>query len=384
MTTSGGRNVYIVCNSVDEMGGLTRWADHIARLLAAAGHRIEIIGITPAGTRADYGAELPYTTRTLYTEHPPPAWRARRPWQHANLKARARQMKRDAGMRAAADELTRVFRAAPADSVIVVAQVWAMEWVALADTAGLPVVAMSHESYEATRASGRYARVKRFFANADRLLLLTHEDADAWAVDGLTNVGYMPNPMPLEPAEPADGSAKTVVSLGRLSYEKGYDLLLDSWARICGRHPDWTLRIHGTGGEEANLRKQAADLGIAASVDFAGQTSDVEGALKAGSVFALASRAEGFPLSLLEAMACGLPSVAFDCAPGVREIVRDGVDGLLAVTGNTRQFADHLDALLSDADRRAELGARARADVGRFSPEAVVARWEKVFDLVHR
>ncbi|MDI2131714.1 glycosyltransferase family 4 protein [Yinghuangia seranimata] len=383
MKTTHARDIFIVCNSVDELGGLTRWADHIARLFVASGHRVELIGITPATTRAGY-RDVPYRTRTLYTEHPPPGWRPRRPWQHANVKARIRQHRRDTGMRAAADQLSEVFRAAPSDAVIIVAQVWAMEWVALADTAGLPVVAMSHESYEASRASSRYGRVKRYYSRADRLLLLTHEDADAWAVDHMTNVGYMPNPLPLVVDEPADGTEKTVVSLGRLSYEKGYDLLLEAWADVAPKHPDWTLRLHGTGDEEAALRAQAETLGIAGSVDFAGQTSDIEGALKKASVFALASRAEGFPLSLLEAMACGLPCVAFDCAPGVREIIRDGTDGLLAVTGNTRQFADQLDRLLGDPELRATLGARARKDAERFSPDAVLARWEHVFQLVHR
>lgn len=377
------RDIYIVANSVDELGGLTRWADHVARLFCAAGHRVEMIGITPAKVRADYG-ELPYRTRTLYTEHPPPRWRPQRPWQHANVKARLRQKQRADDMQAAADQLSGIFRGASPDAVVIVAQVWAMEWVALADTAGLPVVAMSHESYAATRASGRYGRVKRYYADADRMLLLTHEDTDAWAMDGMTNVGYMPNPVPLTVAEPADGSARTVVSLGRLSYEKGYDLLLEAWAAVAPRHPDWTLRIHGSGDEDAALRAQAADLGIADSVDFAGSTADVEGALKAASVFALASRAEGFPLSLLEAMACGLPCVAFDCAPGVREIVRHDEDGLLATPGNVREFAAHLDRLLGDPELRARLAGKGRADAERFSADAVLARWEHVFALVHR
>lgn len=287
-------------------------------------------------------------------------------------------------MRLAAERLSAVFRKAKPGAVIIVAQVWAMEWVSLADTTGIPVIGMSHESYGASRASSRHARVKRLFANADRLLLLTQEDADAWAREGLGNVGSMPNALPIEPTHVASLDEKVVVSLGRLSYEKGYDLLLEAWRKVFAQHPDWTLRIYGVGDELPALRSQARESGIESAVDFAGQTDDVEGALRGTSVFALASRAEGFPLSLLEAMVCGIPCVAFDCAAGVREIIRDEEDGLLATAGNVDRFADQLTRLLDDEELRRDMGARARENVQRYSSETILARWENVFTLVHR
>jgi glycosyltransferase involved in cell wall biosynthesis len=249
----------------------------------------------------------------------------------------------------------------------------------------MPVIGMSHESYAATRASSRYRRVKRYYRNVDRLMLLTRTDADLWAfAEGFTNVDAIPNPMPLTPETPSPRTEKVVVSVGRLSYEKGFDLLLEAWAEVAPTFPDWRLRIVGAGPEDAALRKQAAALGLTDSIDFAGQSSDVESDLRSASVYALPSRAEGFPMTLLEAMAMGLPCAAFDCAPGVREIITDGDDGLVVAPGNTGQLADALTHLLTDPDLRDAMSRRALTSVARFTPTHVTDHWERLFDFVYR
>ena len=112
--------------------------------------------------------------------------------------------------------------------------------------------------------------------------------------------------------------------------------------------------------------------------------ADVEGALNEASIFALPSRVEGFPMSVMEAMAYGLPTVAFDCAPGVRELITDESDGLLVQPGNTTEFAEALARLMSDEGLRAKLGRQARTSVRRFSADVVMDRWERMFDLVDR
>jgi glycosyltransferase involved in cell wall biosynthesis len=89
-------------------------------------------------------------------------------------------------------------------------------------------------------------------------------------------------------------------------------------------------------------------------------------------------------MGILEAMAYGLPIVAFDSAPGIRELITHEVDGLLATPGNTTEFADALTRLMDDPGLRAKLGEAARASVQRFSADKVVDRWERMFALVHR
>lgn len=287
-------------------------------------------GAAPEGRVHELAADLPFKTTTLYAAHPPSVRPVRGLKDKLNLAEQRRRAAREAGMQEQAAKMSALFRAAKPGGVVIVTQVWAMEWVALADTAGLTVIGMSHESFDTCRKSSRFGRVKRFYEDVDRMLTLTREDADRWIRQRMDNVGFMPNPLPFFPDVPSDRSAKCVVSIGRLHEEKGVDLLLEAWAKVAPQHPDWTLRIYGSGEEEEALRKQAAELGITTTVAWMGRTSDVPGALRESAVFALSSRGEGFPLAPMEAMATAVPCVAFDVAPGVHEIISDGVDGLLA------------------------------------------------------
>lgn len=365
------RDIFIVCNNIEELGGLQRWAHDIGRLFAGRGHRVHLVGIEHADRPHDYGQDPPYATTVLHERRP-----------RVRLGPRAQRLRHRAMVRLGAARLSELFRTARPGGVVIAAQVWAMEWVARADTTGMPVIGMTHESHEATRRSSRYERVKRFFADADLLLALTRADADAWAFDGMSNAGSIPNPLHVTPARTAPRTEPVVVRLGRLAFEKGQDMLLESWSRVAPRHPDWRLRLYGSGPDEAALRRQAAELGLSGSVEFAGATSDIEAALTGASVFALSSREEGFPMSIMEAMAYGLPTVAFDCAPGVRELLTHGHDGLVVTPGNTIEFAVALDRLMGDADRRDSLGEAARASVRRYDPETVLDRWERQFALV--
>ncbi|WP_411073507.1 glycosyltransferase [Streptomyces sp. cmx-4-7] len=383
---SGGRDVFIVSNSVDETGGVTTWTHQMARQFAGRGHRVHVVGITPApaGRRHHFPGPLPYATTTLYDEHPPQVRPLRGVRGRLNAVERRRHAVRAAGMRERADRMTALFAAARPGAVVIVTQVWAMEWVTLADTGRLIVIGMGHESYAASAATSRLSRMKRHYRDVDRLLLLTPGDADRWIRAGMDNVGHMPNALPFVPPAPVPRTGKVVVSVGRLSHEKGMDMLLDSWAEVAPRRPDWKLRIYGTGDEELRLLRRTADLGLDGSVEWRGRTDDVLGALSEASVFAQASRAEGFPITLLEAMAAGVPCAAFDCAPGVREIVRDGEDGLLARLGNTVELGGHIDALIADEELRNRMGDAAFANVRRYAPDRITDRWEELFAFLER
>ncbi|MEU5304949.1 glycosyltransferase [Streptomyces noursei] len=380
------RDIFFVSNSVNELGGITSWSHQMARLFAERGHRVHVIGIVPPpeGRVHELGPDLPYRTTTLYDVHPPSVRPVRGLRDKLNVVEQRRRTAREAGMHEQAAKMTTLFRGAQPGGVVIVTQVWAMEWVALADTAGLAVIGMSHESFETCRRSSRFARVKRFYQDVDRMLPLTREDADKWIRQRMDNVGFMPNPLPFFPDVPSDRSRKVVASIGRLHEEKGVDLLLEAWAKVAPQHPDWTLRIYGSGEEAEALRKQAAELGVTDSVEWMGRTSDVAGALRESAVFALSSRGEGFPLAPMEAMATAVPCVAFDVAPGVREIITDGTDGFLAPPGNITEFARHLDTLMSDQELRDRMGETARENIQRFSTDEIVGRWEALFALVER
>jgi glycosyltransferase involved in cell wall biosynthesis len=379
------RDIFIVSNSWNEMGGVARWSHQMAGLFAGRGHRVTQVGIVPAPDAVlDFGAELPYRTVTLHPRHPGPAWWPRSPKDRLNLPAQRREARRQLEIQRAADQLGALVRAAAPGAVVICTQVWAMEWVNRADLGGVPVVGMSHESFEYCRQTSRFGRVKRHYRRADRLVHLTQEDADQWIREGMNHSTAMPNPLPFSPETPSPRTERTVVTVGRLTEVKGYDMLLDAWAEVARTRPDWTLRLVGSGEDETALRKQAAELGITGSVDFFGHTQDVPEQLRRASIYVLSSRGEGFPMTLLEARAFGLPCVAFDCAPGVREIVRDGVDGLLAPLGNTGELARRLGRLMDDRELRDTMGEQGRQDVRRFAPEAIERRWEELFALLER
>lgn len=384
------RDVFLVANSPDEVGGVTQWTHRTARQLAARGHRVRVVGIAPAppGRRADLGRP-PYPVAQLHRSAPPDRTGGPRSW--IDPVRQGRRVVRAGWVRRGGSRLSRLLRTARPGGVVIVTQVWAMEWVAAADTRGLTVIGMSHESYAATRGTSRFRRVRRYYADVDRLVVLTQEDADRWAAEaGLTHVDWLPNPLPHGPLddlpEPSPRTARVVTALGRLGDEKGVDLLLESWARVAPRHPDWLLRIHGTGEakDEEALRRQCAARGLTDRVEWPGHTADVGAALRAASVFVLPSRAEGFPLALMEAMAVGLPAAAFDCAPGVRELVRHDVSGLLAPPGDVRALARCLQALVSDPHLRERLGDTARAGMRRYLPATLTTRWEELFALLER
>ncbi|TLS40264.1 glycosyltransferase family 4 protein [Streptomyces montanus] len=366
MTGYAQRDIFFVSNSVDELGGVTSWSHQMARLFTERGHRVHVVGITPPAVAQELG-EVAYPTTTLYDGQPPRPGRARA-----------------ASMREQAARLTALFGAAGPGAVVIVTQVWAMEWVELADTRGLTVIGMSHESFRYSKASSRFRRVLKHYRDVDRMLVLTREDADLWIGRGLNNASFMPNPLPFMPEVPSPRTQKVVVSMGRLHDQKGIDMLLDTWAEVAPRHRDWTLRIYGSGEDEEMLHKQCTGLGLDDSVEWMGRTGDVPGALRGGSVFVQSSRGEGFPLALMEAMAMAVPCAAFDCAPGVHEIIRDEEDGLLAALGNTGELARKLSTLMSDQELRDRMGKAARVNIQRYTTEEIVRRWEDLFTFLER
>jgi glycosyltransferase involved in cell wall biosynthesis len=179
------------------------------------------------------------------------------------------------------------------------------------------------------------------------------------------------------PAGAEDGGRHWMLGVGRLSEEKGFDLLIHAFARVAGRHPAWHVRIIGDGPRRADLGRLAGGLGIADRVLFEGLRADVARWLSGSDLFVLPSRFEGFPNALCEAMAAGLPVVAFDCPSGPREIVRHDVDGLLVAPEDIGALAAALDRLMASADTRRRLGERAREVAARFAPPRIMSLWEQ-------
>lgn len=172
-----------------------------------------------------------------------------------------------------------------------------------------------------------------------------------------------------------------LLGVGRLHPDKGFDVLIDAYARLAGRFPDWDLLILGEGDERARLAAQAEAAGLAGRVYMPGRGGNVADWYESADLYVLSSRFEGLSNTLLEAMASGLAPVSFDCDTGPREIVREGVDGLLVrPVGQADALADALAGLMSDPQARARLAAEAVTTRERFSAARVLGLWQQLFD----
>jgi GalNAc-alpha-(1->4)-GalNAc-alpha-(1->3)-diNAcBac-PP-undecaprenol alpha-1,4-N-acetyl-D-galactosaminyltransferase len=190
---------------------------------------------------------------------------------------------------------------------------------------------------------------------------------DAPAVDELAR----------QPRKSDDGS-KQIAAMGRLAAQKGFDLLIDAFARVAEKKPGWSLTILGEGPERSRLEEQIRARGLEGRVRLVGWVADPTTVLRNCDAFVLSSRFEGFPNALLEAMALGLPAISFDCPSGPSEIIRHEVDGLLIPPEDVTALAAAIHRLLADDPWRTKLGREAGRVVDRFSSEQYFARWDEV------
>jgi glycosyltransferase involved in cell wall biosynthesis len=204
------------------------------------------------------------------------------------------------------------------------------------------------------------------------------------AVEAVTAapVHVIPNAVPALPGGRAPLKAPMVLAVGRLRPVKGFDRLIRAFAAVASQHPEWRLRICGSGGERRHLRALITELGLESHARLAGRVAHVERELERASIFVLSSHAEGLPLALLEAMSKGLPVVSFDCPTGPPAVIAHGVDGLLVPNGDVAGLARAIAALIEDEPLRRRLGAAAVCKAETFALATVGERWEALIARV--
>ena len=212
----------------------------------------------------------------------------------------------------------------------------------------------------------------------DKMVVLTDNAFLDWPE--LNNVVKIQDPLSFIIEGRSDLSAKRIISIGRYAYDKGNDLLLQAWAIFQKKCPDWILDIYGN-GDRTTYQNQMLKLGIdPGHCHLFGPTSDVKHEYLNSSVFVLPSRFEGFGLVLIEAMACGVPVVSFDCENGPRSIITDGVDGFLISPFDVEAFAEKVILLMKDEDLRREMGENARRSAAKYDIDIVGQHWKQLFD----
>jgi glycosyltransferase involved in cell wall biosynthesis len=217
----------------------------------------------------------------------------------------------------------------------------------------------------------------------DAYVVLTHADAEDYRreLPGRTRVEVIRNALPWAPADaPAPLDSKVLVAAGRLAREKGFGRLLDAFAPVARDHPDWQLHVYGEGGQRAALTERVRRLGLDGQVRLPGYTDDFRGVLAGAAAYAMTSRAEGFPMVLIEALSVGLPVVAMDCPRGPGEIVRDGKNGFLVDDCDVTGFSEALRLLVEDDALRRDCGRQALEDSHRYTADTVLADWLALLD----
>lgn len=220
-----------------------------------------------------------------------------------------------------------------------------------------------------------YHRKIRAAQQYKHLVVLTERDRQLWSAVH-PHVHCIYNVVTVEPRPVQSYAVKRAVAVGRLTYQKGFDRLIRAWHLLQGVHPQWQLDIYGEGGLRSELQALIDRLDLTDKVHLRGNCADMPSAYAAHSLAVMSSHFEGLPLALLEAAACGLPLVAFDCECGPSEVIRHGENGFLVKSeGGEDALAHALAQLMESQPLRQRMGQAAPQSLQAFAPERVFQQW---------
>ena len=214
----------------------------------------------------------------------------------------------------------------------------------------------------------------------DKFVVLTEEDFNNWPE--LNNLVVIPDPLTFSSSTYSPLTEKRVIAVGRYVYQKGFDLLLKAWAIVEKECPDWILTILGQ-GERSQYETLIDELKIDRNnCKLLGPTDQIQDEYMKSSLLVMSSRFEGFGMVLIEAMACGLPVISFDCPCGPKDIIQDHVDGLLVENGNIDKLAEAIIWMIQHPEQRKAMAVKAIGNVQRFKIDQIAEQWKYLFDAL--
>ena len=250
---------------------------------------------------------------------------------------------------------------------------------ALLDPPGLTLIGSEHMHLSSHKKPIRQA-MRRLYKRLDAFVVLTEGGLRDYEkhLNGDVKLLRIPNSA-RDLGDPSDLSAKTVLAAGRLTGQKGFDLLIPAWAQVAAKHPDWRLRICGEGQGRPKLEALVEEHGLGDSIEMPG-ACDMDEAMGSASIFVMSSRYEGFPLILIEAMSKAMAVVSFDCPTGPADVIDNGRNGLLVPLGDVDGLGRAMLELIEDEELRRRCGPAAAETAATFRIENIGPMWEELFE----
>jgi glycosyltransferase involved in cell wall biosynthesis len=242
---------------------------------------------------------------------------------------------------------------------------------------GLVKIGLEQMNFDSHAKVLRKAMARRY-RKLDGLAVLTEQDRETYreVLDGSVPMWRIPNTVKeIEPPR-ADLGAKRILAAGRMTPQKGFDFLIEAFTPLAAEHPDWELKICGTGVARPRLEARVAAAGLEDRIILAPPTEDLAGEMARASIYVLSSRFEGFPLVLIEAMAKGMAVVAFDCPTGPRDIVRDHENGILVPARDVPGLSAGIKEMIEDEELRRRCGAAAVDAARDYTMAAIGPKWD--------
>ena len=221
---------------------------------------------------------------------------------------------------------------------------------------------------------------ERLVRKFDSFVVLTEEDAAMWG--DVPNIKVIPNAAKFISSGYSSCQNKRVIAVGRLDYQKSFDRLIQAWEKVNKKMPDWKLDIFGQGEWKNMLQQMIDERGLQEVVRLNAPTKNIGKEYAESSMIVMSSHYEGFPMVLVEAMACGLPAVCFDFKCGPRDIIEDGCNGLIVPNGDIEGLAHAMMRVMGDDELRRSMGAAAVKVTERYSEEAVMKQWVELFETI--
>lgn len=212
----------------------------------------------------------------------------------------------------------------------------------------------------------------------DRFVVLTNEDAGLWGE--MPGIRVIPNAANFIADKYSDCSAKRVIAVGRLDYQKSFDRLILIWDKVHQQMPDWRLDIFGQGEWKDMLQQMIDERGLGECVKLNTPTKEIGDEYVKSAIIVMTSHYEGFGMVLVEAMSCGIPAVSFDCKCGPSDIVENGESGFIVSDGDINGLASALIKLMKNDELRKRMGENAKKVVERYSEEKVMNKWVNLYE----